>query len=87
MRGVDDDHGEKEDFTATFLQGDYVIYPWLVAGLGHEMVMREEMTDIERVVLSLSSSFRPNVIGSVGQQFFLNNSGKDRLVIAIDIAF
>lgn len=87
MRGVDEDHSEKEDFTATFLQGDYVIYPWLVAGLGHEMVLQEEMMDIERIVLSLSSSFRPNVIGTVGHQFFLNNSGEDRLVIAIDIAF
>ena len=77
------------EFTAAFVQADYVVKPWILATLRYDVVLREGVSgsDIKKVVPALAFAIRANVRIVGESEMFLNKSGDTFGRVRLDILF
>ncbi|MFQ5791120.1 MAG: hypothetical protein ACE5JI_11675, partial [Acidobacteriota bacterium] len=82
------DGRENVDFTSWFVQGDYVILPWVIGALRYEKVdLPTGFVDVERLLPHVTLLVRANVKLVVEGQLYRNESGRDRGLFNITFAF
>jgi hypothetical protein len=86
--------GESIDTDAWFVEGNYTVYPWLIALVRYgetaqDFAVRPDPDTQEFLVPALVFVARPNVKFTAEAQMRLDDAGKghDRYVIGIDFAF
>lgn len=81
--------GVANDFTAAFLQADYVVKPWIVAVVRYDAVFRDGVMgrDIKKIVPALVLAIRANVRVVAESESFLEKSGDTFGRIRLDILF
>jgi len=83
-----DEVGEEVDFKTWFIQGDYVILPWVIGALRYEKVdLPDDFLDIERVVPHITLLARANIKFVVEGQLYRNDSGRNQVAFNITFAF
>jgi hypothetical protein len=97
LRQQDDDPrgtGEAIDTDAWFVEGNYTVYPWLIALVRYgetaqDFAVRPDPDTQEFLVPALVFVARPNVKFTAEAQMRLDDAGKghDRYVVGIDFAF
>ena len=75
------------DFDAWFLEGDYVIYPWLIGSLRYEEVDPDGVDKITRWVPSVTILQRANIKWTIEAQIYPDDNGNGLLQIGFDFVF
>lgn len=70
-------NGQDLDTKAWFIQGDYVLYPWLIPTLRYESTRRGSASAVRMVVPAVSVLARANIRFYVEGQIRLDDAGKD----------
>jgi hypothetical protein len=81
--------GVANEFTAAFLQADYVVKPWILAVVRYDAVFRDRVLgpDIKKVVPALIFAIRANVRIVGESELFLQKSGDTYGRARLDILF
>lgn len=73
------------DTKAWFIQGDYVLYPWLIPTLRYESTKRGSASAVRMVVPAVSVLARANIRFYVEGQIRLDDAGKDADVYVVGV--
>jgi hypothetical protein len=82
-------NGQRLDTKAWFIQGDYVLYPWLIPTLRYESTKRGSASAVRMLVPAVSVLARANIRFLVEGQIRLDDAGKDadKYVVGVNWGF
>lgn len=79
--------GSETDFTAAFIEADYMVKPWVVASGRYDAVYRRTGSDVRRFVPAVIVAVRANLRIVAESEAYSGASGDSRGRIRIDLLF